>query len=548
MAAFDITKSHGLILLGIIHNEAQDGKTELDSSFFHFKYQLHKYASYYKGSVLTPSDMGRAMSFGRGLQNSRFDIVLFDRNHLDALFDDKGKYYGVFKDRMKHVFPTNIAEVRTNNITGVNEIYESSVLPPFEFNNNTVKKIDKYMNDMKDQFFMGYNFFKTLCEANSKNEISIPTLPTIPQNELMTKTEIIETVFPPDEVRMNNNVGIGNIVDDGPEIELADIGNIVDDGPEIELADIGNIVDDGPEIELADREDNVVDDGPEIELADREDNNDKAAEQEDKDNDEPEIELADREDNNDKAAEQEDKDDDEGYNSSSSSSSSSSSYNNMDDRSVDDVNGGNETGNGYDSDYEHDFFYLNYDEHDNNQVLACERCGRICSSEYHLRKHYGSNACSQKKLNMSVEARAIRLLQKGLYEKEIVVHEEESDVVYLSPETKDSIKKYGLGYFPKGWARRRAHGKTKGHTYMTDEYKQMIQKYFEEGEKDKGKKKSPAMMVEAMYSDLKKNGYNGQHPHKKHYVPFISEVTVVVNQCSTTTKKKKPSSSESNIN
>ena len=34
VAVFDIVKSHHLKLQGLIHNESQDGKTELDSSFF----------------------------------------------------------------------------------------------------------------------------------------------------------------------------------------------------------------------------------------------------------------------------------------------------------------------------------------------------------------------------------------------------------------------------------------------------------------------------------------------------------------------------------
>ena len=39
VASFDVVRSNGLILLGIIHNEAQDGETELDSAFFHFKFR-----------------------------------------------------------------------------------------------------------------------------------------------------------------------------------------------------------------------------------------------------------------------------------------------------------------------------------------------------------------------------------------------------------------------------------------------------------------------------------------------------------------------------
>ena len=38
VATFDFVKSHGLNLIGLMHNEAQDRKTELDSSFFYFKF------------------------------------------------------------------------------------------------------------------------------------------------------------------------------------------------------------------------------------------------------------------------------------------------------------------------------------------------------------------------------------------------------------------------------------------------------------------------------------------------------------------------------
>ena len=37
-AIFDVVKYHGLSLIGLMHNEAQDRKTELDSSFFYFKF------------------------------------------------------------------------------------------------------------------------------------------------------------------------------------------------------------------------------------------------------------------------------------------------------------------------------------------------------------------------------------------------------------------------------------------------------------------------------------------------------------------------------
>ena len=48
---------------------------------------------------------------------------------------------------------------------------------------------------------------------------------------------------------------------------------------------------------------------------------------------------------------------------------------------------------------------------------------------------------------------------------------------------------------------------------MTSTHKEMIQKYFYEGEDDKGMKKSAALMVEAMIKELDSGG---SHSNKKH--------------------------------
>ena len=179
---------------GILHNESQDGKTELDSTFFHFKHQLRKYIRHGKSSVLTPSDMSDAMKYNNGLRNSHFNIVELNRNYLDKLFDDKGTYYGKLKQRITQVLPSNIAEVGVDN-EGVCNIYESSALDPFEFNNKTVKKVDKYMLENRDSFKMGYSFFKKLTEdMNAKHDLVIPELPEKEENSLMTKTTILDTV------------------------------------------------------------------------------------------------------------------------------------------------------------------------------------------------------------------------------------------------------------------------------------------------------------------------------------------------------------------
>ena len=63
----------------------------------------------------------------------------------------------------------------------------------------------------------------------------------------------------------------------------------------------------------------------------------------------------------------------------------------------------------------------------------------------------------------------------------------------------------------------------------------MIMKYFEEGNKDKGKKKSAALMIEAMKEECSDGG---SHPKKKYYIPYNSEVTAIIGQLATKNKKK----------
>ena len=75
----------------------------------------------------------------------------------------------------------------------------------------------------------------------------------------------------------------------------------------------------------------------------------------------------------------------------------------------------------------------------------------------------------------------------------------------------------------------------KGHTYLTEVHKATIHKLFLAGEEDKGKKKSSALMKDAMYSELEKE--DNEHPCKKHYIPFISKIAVVISPC--TTKQKR---------
>ena len=360
--------------------------------------------------------MAKAMKDHKGLKNSRFDVILLNRNHLNLLFDDKGDYYGVMKQRMKQVLPTTIAEIRTNKDTDCHEIYESSAMQPFEFNNGTIKKVDKYMSKHKQDFRSGYDFFKRLCEATTKNLI-LPELPDVNNGEMMTKTEILQTVMPAMEVLV-----------EVPEAELED-----------------------------------------------ENDSERSSERSDE------------------------------------------------------------------SDSEDDVLDLDVDSDEEICHIVCEKCGKIVQSKYHLERHTNSNGCRHGSLNLSVEARAVRLLRLTLDRNEIVMRDRDDDLSHLAMQTD---KTWSDASFTKGWAKRQAHGKTKGHTYLTEFHKAIIKKFFLAGEEDKGKKKSAALMEEAMYFELEND--ENEHPHLKHYIPFISEIAVVISQCTTKQKTKVISTSSCN--
>ena len=79
---------------------------------------------------------------------------------------------------------------------------------------------------------------------------------------------------------------------------------------------------------------------------------------------------------------------------------------------------------------------------------------------------------------------------------------------------------------------------------MTEFHKANREKFFLAVEEDKRKKKSAALMEEAMYSELETN--ENEHPHKKPYIPFILEIGVVISQCTTKQKTKAISTSSCN--
>ena len=111
---------------------------------------------------------------------------------------------------------------------------------------------------------------------------------------------------------------------------------------------------------------------------------------------------------------------------------------------------------------------------------------------------------------MTAEARVLRILRAKLDNEELIIRKLNSDITHVAP---PPISNYWSDeYFGLGWASHSRHGKTKGHAYITDEHKEMIRTFFKLGEEDKGKKKSAALMVEAMKLEI---GVGGTHPRQK---------------------------------
>ena len=174
--------------------------------------------------------------------------------------------------------------------------------------------------------------------------------------------------------------------------------------------------------------------------------------------------------------------------------------------------------------------------------FECIHCGRNFISEYHLREHTKAGVCQIiKHNNKTINARGLRILKQQLDNNDTTVSMQGSNVSHLMCL---STRCWPKDYFNSGWAQRPKHGKTKGHVYITADHKDTITKFFENGEKDKGMKMSAALMLEAMTENLESNHID-THPHPKHYLPSLSEITVVINQLSTQKKNKKEKSMKS---
>ena len=73
---------------------------------------------------------------------------------------------------------------------------------------------------------------------------------------------------------------------------------------------------------------------------------------------------------------------------------------------------------------------------------------------------------------------------------------------------------------------------------MKDDHRKMITRYFDDGEKYSGNKKLAPLMIEAMLEHYNKKATGH---HAQHYIPLVSEVSVLISQITTNRKKQQSS-------
>ena len=93
------------------------------------------------------------------------------------------------------------------------------------------------------------------------------------------------------------------------------------------------------------------------------------------------------------------------------------------------------------------------------QQLSCPKCGRIVSTQYHLKCHLGSKACKEANCNTTVEARAIRTLRKKIDNNSICILTKQSNMSHISPIMENSNLDYASKYVISGCAKRPGHEK-----------------------------------------------------------------------------------------
>ena len=63
----------------------------------------------------------------------------------------------------------------------------------------------------------------------------------------------------------------------------------------------------------------------------------------------------------------------------------------------------------------------------------CSDCGRLFLSENYLKNHIGTKGCRPIENNMTIEGRAIRMLEKKLTDKTTVVHSRNDSITHVAP-------------------------------------------------------------------------------------------------------------------
>ena len=125
------------------------GKPKVCCYFHVFINQFINSSIHHTGDVVTPHGIVRAMKCQNRIANSRFDVLQFSPNRLDDLFDENGNDCGKMKTRVKQVLPTHVEEIRLNHLD-THGVSEHSSVSRYNFNNGTIKKIDRHVEERKN--------------------------------------------------------------------------------------------------------------------------------------------------------------------------------------------------------------------------------------------------------------------------------------------------------------------------------------------------------------------------------------------------------------
>ena len=133
--------------------------------------------------------------------------------------------------------------------------------------------------------------------------------------------------------------------------------------------------------------------------------------------------------------------------------------------------------------------------------VTCGECCRTFTSEAFFALHAGEKTFRPIKSSNTVEARAVRALKRILDGGSVVVHDRNAGILHVAPPPAAAvggITDPHAAKFPAGSAKQPQHWQTEGHTCMAECHEVKIREYFAAGKRDKGMKKSPALMVDAL--------------------------------------------------